>query len=99
MKGYCTSCLSSNISKFLQSSKVYDVLGDGHCLIYFWKLALRASITTDFKPLYEALLCLIDMEVKRNKDKHSSFFGFLQISTKMSKNICWRRNTHPRLEI
>ena len=99
VKGYCTSCFSSNISKFLQSSKDYDVLGDGHCLVYSWEVALRASNTTDFKPPYEALLCLIDMEVKRNKDKHSSFFGFLQISTKMSKNICWRRNTHPRLEI
>ena len=83
MKGYCASCFSSNIPKFLQSSKVYDVLGDRHCLIYSWKVALRASNTTDFKPLYEALLCLIDMEVKRNKDKYSSFL----VSTNIDKDV------------
>ena len=85
MKGYCASCFSSNIPKFLQSSKVYDVLGDGHCLIYSWKVALRASNTADFKPLYEALLCLIDMEVKRNKDKYSSFIGFYKYRQRCQK--------------
>ena len=82
VKGYCTSFFSSNISKFLQSTKVYDALGDGHCLVYSWEVALRGSNTTDFKPSYEALLCLIDMEVKRNEDKYSSFL----VSTNIDKD-------------
>ena len=100
VKGYCASCFSSNISKFLQSSKVYDVLGDRHCLVYSWKFALRASNATDFKPSYvaAALLCLIDIEVTKNEDKYSSFL----VSTNIDKDIkkfCWRWNTHPRMEI
>ena len=83
VKGYCTSCFSSSISKFLQSSKVYDVLGDKHCLVYSWEVTLRASNTTNFKPWYEALFCLIDMEVKRNEDKYSSFF----VSTNIGKDV------------
>ena len=83
VKGFCTSCFSSSISKFLESSKVYDVLGDGHCLVYSWKVALRASNTTDFKPSYEALLCLIAMEVERNEDKYSSFL----VSTNIDKDV------------
>lgn len=47
-------------------SKVYDVLGDKHCLVYSWEKALRASNTTYFKTSNEALLYLIDIEVKRN---------------------------------
>ena len=83
MQVYCTSYFSSNISKFLESSKVYDVLRDGHCLVYSWEVALRASNATNFKASYEALLCLIDMEVKRNEDEYSSFL----VSTNIDKDV------------
>ena len=82
VKGSCRSCFSSNILKFLQSSKVYGVVGDGHCLVYSWEVVLRASNATDFKPSQEALLCLIDTKVKRNEDKYSSFL----VSTNIDKD-------------
>ena len=85
VKGYYTSCFNSNISKFLQSSKVYDVLGDGHCLVYSGEVTLRASNTADFKATYEAFLCLIDMEVKINEDQYSSFFCFCKYRQRCKK--------------
>ena len=57
------------IYHIFQPSKVYDALGNGNCLVYSREVVLRSSNTADFKPSYEALLCFINLEVKRNEDK------------------------------
>ena len=76
----------------LQTSKVYSVSGDGHCLLYSWEVALVSSDKTKFKPSYDVLHNLIYMEFQNNKDKYSEFLVSDDIDKEIKKYL--REKTH-----
>ena len=61
-----TPFFSLEISQILENSKVVSVRGDGHCLIYAWEIALRASANSQFKSSYDILRRLIHMDFSKN---------------------------------
>ena len=71
----------------LQTSKVYSVSGDGHCLLYSWEVALVESNKTKFKPSYEVSRNLIYMEFQNNKDKYSEFLVSDNIDKEIKKYL------------
>ena len=71
----------------LQTSKVYSVSGDGHCLLHSWEVALVASNKTKFKTSYDVLHNLIYMEFQNNKDRYSEFLVSDYIDKEIKKYL------------
>ena len=75
------------ISQILENSKVVSVRGDGHCLIYAWEIALRASANSQFKPSYDILRSLIHMEFNKNLEKYCEFLVTENVNAAVAKYL------------
>ena len=75
------------ISQILENSKVVSVRGDGHCLIYAWEIALRASASSHFKLSYDILRSLIHMEFNKNLKKYCEFLVTENVNAAVAKYL------------
>ena len=69
------------LSQILENSKVVSVRGDGHCLIYAWEIALRASANSQFKPSYDILRSF------KNLEKYCEFLVIENVNAAVAKYL------------
>lgn len=84
---FITHFFRLEIQQILENSKVVSVRRDGHCLIYAWEIALRASASSHFKLSYDILGSLIHMEFNENLKKYCEFLVTENVNAAVAKYL------------